>query len=347
MKTAFLLGAIVLLAAPLPGRNNTDVIILKNGDRITGEIKGLQGGVLKVDLSYVDGSLSVHWLKVASVESKQLFVIHAQDGSTYTGTLSMAAAQADKIKIAGGETPETVVDHSQIVKMEETSNSFVDGWSGDLSIGLVYTKGNRSTQNTFGSELEYRRSRWGMGAAYNSSRSGNEGAETSSRYQLDLLGNRQLPWKNYYYGGIGTFLRSSVQGIDLQTTIGGGIGRYFKNTNRARVSVMAGLSWQGTDYQDSAYDVQAQKALGGLFVTDIRIFVFKKTNLSLRGTVIPSFSDPNRLRFNTNASYYLKLFRNLNWNLSFYGNWDTAPPPHFSGSDYGYSLGLSWKFGYR
>jgi hypothetical protein len=347
MKTAFLLGAIVLVAAPLAGRESTDVVILKNGDRITGEIKGLQSGVLKIDLSYVDGTLAVHWLNVARVESKQLFVIHAQDGSIYTGTLSMAASQADKIRIAEGETPEAVVAHSQIVKMEETSNSFVDGWSGDLSVGLVYSKGNRSTQNTFGSELEYRRARWGMGASYNSSLSANAGAETSTRYQLDLIGNRQLPWKNYYYGGLASFLRSSVQGIDLQTTVGGGIGRYFKNTNRARVSVMGGFAWQGTDYQASADQVQSQRTLAGLVATDIRIFVFKKTNLALRGSVVPSFSDDNRVRFGANASYYLKLFKNLNWNLSFYGNWDTSPPPHFSGSDYGYTLGLSWKFGYR
>src|SRR5690349_8813688 len=58
MKTAFLLGAFVLLAAPLAGRESTDLVVLKNGDRITGEIKGLQGGVLKIDLSYVDGTLS-------------------------------------------------------------------------------------------------------------------------------------------------------------------------------------------------------------------------------------------------------------------------------------------------
>jgi len=347
MKTAFLLGAIVLLAAPLAGREHTDVVILKNGDRLTGEIKGLQAGVLKIDLSYVDGTLAVHWLKVASVESTQLFVVHAQDGSIYTGTLSMAASQADKIQIAGGGTPAAVVEHSKIVKMEETSNSFVNGWSGDLSIGMVYSKGNRSTQNTFGSELEYRRARWAMGATYNSSLSANEGADTASRYQLDLVGSRQFPWKNYFYGGIGSFLRSSVQGIDLQTTIGGGVGRYFKNTNRARVSVMGGIAWQGTDYEASAYQVESQRTLAGLLATDIRVFVFKKTNLALRGSLVPSFSDDKRLRFNTNASYYLKLFKNLNWNLSFYGNWDTNPPPHFSGSDYGYSLGLSWKFGYR
>ncbi len=39
--------------------------------------------------------------------------------------------------------------------------------------------------------------------------------------------------------------------------------------------------------------------------------------------------------------------QNLNWNLSFYGNWDTRPPANFSGADYGYSVGLKWTFGFR
>ena len=90
-----------------------------------------------------------------------------------------------------------------------------------------------------------------------------------------------------------------------------------------------------------------QWCAAGLVAADIRFFVFKKTNLEIKGTVVPSFSKDSRVRFTTNASYYLKLFKNLNWNLSFYGSWDTEPPPYFSGSDYGYSLGLTWKFGYR
>jgi hypothetical protein len=41
----------------------------------------------------------------------------------------------------------------------------------------------------------------------------------------------------------------------------------------------------------------------------------------------------------------LKLFGTINWNLSFYGNWDTQPPSGTSGNDYGINSGLSWTFG--
>ena len=77
----------------------------------------------------------------------------------------------------------------------------------------------------------------------------------------------------------------------------------------------------------------------------MRVFKFKKANLNIDLRLLPALSDPGRVRFNTNASSYLKLFRNLNWTLSFYGSWDNRPPVHFSGSDYGSSSGISWEFG--
>jgi len=44
------------------------------------------------------------------------------------------------------------------------------------------------------------------------------------------------------------------------------------------------------------------------------------------------FSEPagGRKYFNTNASHLLKIIGVLEWNVSFYGNWDSGPPVAFS-----------------
>jgi hypothetical protein len=347
MQTRQIFAVLLLVSAPLAARQKTDVVIMANGDRVTGEIKGLSSGVLRVDLDYVDGTVSLQWLKVARVESKQLFIIHAQDGSLYTGTIVSAGDRSNALQIAEPGEESITIAQAKVVRLEETSDAFFRRWSGEISLGLVYSKGNNSTQNTFGSDVEYRRERWGTAAAYSSNLSSSSGAKTSTRNQLDLTGFRLMPWKNYYYGGIGSFMQSSVQAISLQTTLGGGLGRYFKNTNRARISVLGGLAWQGSRYDQSKASIAAQSSAGGLLAADLRVFIFKKTNLAIRTYVVPSFTDKGRMRFNANASYYLKLFRNLSWNLSSYGNWDTRPPANFPGADYGYSVGLTWTFGFR
>ena len=55
----------VLFSSSLFAREKTDVIVMKNGDRLTCEIKGLSAGVLSVKLTYVQGTVGLEWAQVA------------------------------------------------------------------------------------------------------------------------------------------------------------------------------------------------------------------------------------------------------------------------------------------
>ena len=212
---------------------------------------------------------------------------------------------------------------------------------------MIYSKGNQSTQYNLGSNAEYVRERWSAKGELSSNLSSSTGTNASTRNSLNLSALRLLPWNNWFYSGLGTFLQSSEQGINLQSTLGGGIGRYLKNTNQATVSLLGGVAWQQTEYKPSIVPLGGQNVVSALIGADVRLFKFSKTNLTASALVFPALSQPGRFRFDTNATYYVKLFSNLSWNLSFYGNWDTQPPPGFSGSDYGTSSGLSWTFGLK
>src|ERR1700755_3585635 len=83
-----ILSCALLVATPVFARESTDVIVMKNGDHLTGEIKGLNAGVLYMSMEYILGTSSVQWSKVARLESKQLFFVKTEDGSVYTGTLN-------------------------------------------------------------------------------------------------------------------------------------------------------------------------------------------------------------------------------------------------------------------
>jgi hypothetical protein len=340
--------ALLASSAHLAAREKVDVVVMENGDRITGEIKALEAGVLTVSVAYVDGNISIQWSKVARIESPQLFHVRTQDGSVYSGAL--ATPESDKpvtIRVSESEEAARVLQRSDVVRLDETSESLLQRFSGDVSLGVVYSKGNNATQYTLGSGLEFQEQRWGAGATFNSNLSSNTGSQTSTRNQVTLNSYRLMKRKHYYYSAFADFLQSSVQGINLQTTLGGGVGRYFKNTNRVRFSVVGGLAWQRAKYQASAGSETHQETLAGVLLTDFRVFLFKKTNLSVATMLAPALSNPGRVHFTANASYYLKLFGNVDWNFSFYGNWDTKPPDNFASSDYGYSSGLKYTFGYK
>ena len=69
-----------------------------------------------------------------------------------------------------------------------------------------------------------------------------------------------------------------------------------------------------------------------LIAAQAKFFVFNKTNLTINGYLLPALSQPGRVYTNTTVSYYVKLFGGLNWNISFYGNWDNQPPRNLSGA---------------
>ena len=58
------LFAALLAAWPLPAREKSDVIVMKNGDKITCEVKGLSSNTLYISVDYILNTISVDWTKV-------------------------------------------------------------------------------------------------------------------------------------------------------------------------------------------------------------------------------------------------------------------------------------------
>jgi len=342
-----ILSFVLFLAAPIFSRESNDVIVMKNGDRLTGQIKGLNAGVLYISMSYILGTSEVDWEKVARVESKQLFLVKTEEGLMYTGTLATTdtpGARPMEIQIAQTSGNEIVIDSSRIVLMNMTSEKFLQRFNGSINTGIVYSKGNESTQYSLGTQITYPRERWEAVAAFTSTLSSSTGVSASTRNQVDLAVSHLMRWNNWFYDGLGTFLQSSEQGITAQGTFSGGVGRYLKNSNTARVALLAGLTWQNTAYEN---DIPAQYLASGMIGARLQFFRFNKTTANVTAVLFPALSEPGRVKFNTNATYYLKIKGNLSWNVSFYGSWDNRPPAGLPGSDYGSSSGLSLTFGNR
>jgi hypothetical protein len=342
---ATLLCCSLLLTTPLFARLSTDVIVMKNGDHLTGEIKGLSAGVLYISMKYILGTSSVQWSEVERLESKQLFIVKTEDGLAYTGALDTPEVPANKIveiKVVEVTGDEVAIARPKIVTMDVTSEKFLQRFNGSINIGSTFSKANNTRQYSLGSEINYPRERWAAGATYNSTVTANTGATASARNQLDFDAFRLMRWNNWFYEGFGTFLQSSEQSINAQTTAGGGVGRFLKNTNAARISLMGGFAQQNTNYQDN---IPAQNLTAGLIVSQVQFFRFNKTNTTVNAAFLPILNDPGRVKFNINATYMLKFYSDFTWNVSFYGNWDSRPPANFSGSDYGTTTGLSWTFG--
>jgi hypothetical protein len=348
MKLTYLsLFFICSLPAGLWAREKTDILVMTNGDRFTCEIKKLERGVLYAGLDYVDGTVSIAWSKVARVESSQLFIVHAGAGAVYEGTLRTASTPDEQpvtIEVLEPADTATKLQRSNVVEMAQTSESFWRRLSGYVDSGLIYTKGNNTTQYNLGGEVRLRRDLWSASANYASTLSKSSEVDASTRNQLNLRAYHLIGGKRWFYDGAAQFLQSSQQGINLQTTAGGGIGRLLKDTNNARISINGGLAYQSTVYQPSVGTQSPPNSLGALVAGDLHLFRFKKTTLDVTASLLPVLTEIGRVRSYVNTAYSVQIVSNLWIKFSFYGNWDNRPPAAFSGSDYGASTGVSWSF---
>lgn len=338
----------LLLALPLLARENTDVIVMKNGDRFTGQIKALSDGVLYVGLPYVAQTLSVDWSRVARLETKQLFLIKTEDGSVYRGIINSTNTAADRpvqIQVETLETKPVLLNSARIVNVGVASEKFLERFNGGVSVGTIYSKGNQTVQYSLSGLAAYPRERWAAQAGISSNLSTASGTTASTRNQLTLNAIHTLPRNNYFYGGFDGFLQSTEQGIAGQNFVGGGVGRYLINTNRSSIAVLGGAAWIRTHYSPTVFPIETQNGATALIVTTLNLFKFNKTGFDFHAVLLPGLSQPSRIYFSTNASYNIKLIGNLSWTVSLYGNWDNQPPANLPGSDYGSSSGLSWTFG--
>jgi hypothetical protein len=343
-----LLGATLLLAPPDMLGPKNDVLYMKNGDKLTCEIKTMDAGAIYVSLDYVNGNIAVEWARLARLDSPNLFLIALDDGTVYNGRISIHPVEGtDSVLVVITDTDGRVAtfDKSRIAAFSSTGASFWGRLNGSISSGVSYAKGNETTTYNISSAVNYPRPRWSASLGFNSNFSSSTGADAATRNQLQFTAGHLLRWNNWFYSGFANGLQSSEQQISLQTNLGGGVGRYLKKTSNVRLSVVGGLVWQGTTYESSVSSASREDMLGAMLLGTANYVKFKKTTLSVTVNVIPSLTDAGRFYFNTNANYFLKLFGQINWNVSFYGNWDTQPPAGTSGNDYGVNSGLSFTFG--
>jgi bifunctional pyridoxal-dependent enzyme with beta-cystathionase and maltose regulon repressor activities len=70
-------------------KRTDDVVVLKNGDRITGEIKSLQRGELNFKADYMAEAVRLDWKQVERLISKDKYQIFLTNGHLITDFLAL------------------------------------------------------------------------------------------------------------------------------------------------------------------------------------------------------------------------------------------------------------------
>ena len=184
----------------------SDTLVLKNKDKIVGEIKDMNNGILTIETEYSDDDFTLKWVDVVSISSPHYFLILLTDGNRINSNISMSTEDPKKIILTDGTLPLTA-SIQEIVYIKTIRKSFISRLNASISVGFNFTKSNSLSQLTIRSTLGYTADKWIYSAGFNSVRSDQDDAETTSRMDANLGVNYFLE-KNWF-AEVSTKLRAN------------------------------------------------------------------------------------------------------------------------------------------
>jgi len=167
-----------------------DVALMKNGDKLTGDVKRLENGVLYVETEYSSGSVPIDRLQVQAVHSIAGYQVTLSNGRHIAGTIEKLSPENSPGKdfkvMANGR--EIVVAGEDVITIESQKQSFWRQLTGSVDLSYGFTSGN--SQSNFGSngDVEYRTTAWSAGISYNPSFNGQTGGSTTNLWELTPIG---------------------------------------------------------------------------------------------------------------------------------------------------------------
>lgn len=337
--TAWAFAAIAILPALAHAREKTDIVFLDNGDRVTGEIKQLNRGILQLSTNDI-GTINIEWEDVDSLSSVYQFRVEDNSGIKYFGAIFLTRAGELQV-IQGGQVEEAL--HANVVTITPLEASFWQQLDGSISIGYSYTKSNSLSQLT--SDIYViRRTEIRLWSLDISSMTTTQTDQPTQQRE-----DATLSYSRLFDGPLFAIASTSAQkndelGLDLRVLLSAGVGINLIQSNHNDLMTSLGLSvnreWS-VDVSDDGYNLEA-------FVSgrhSVFRYDYPKTDVTSEITVYPGLTTWGRVRAELDISASREIVKDFTFVLSFYDSYDNEPPDASSDkNDYGLVTSIGWTF---
>jgi len=321
-----------------------DIVVLNNGDRMTGEIKSLDHGELKFKSPYMLDPVSLDWPKVARLESKDNYIIVLTNGQVLTARIRLdtTATASEQSFVMNRGTDSIGVKQTEVITIRLADQRFWSQLNGSIDYGFSYTSGNSQYQTQLTISTNYNGEGYVVGADMSSVFSGQSGGESTRRNTFNGKYWR-LFTRRWFYGGMVEVLSSDQQSLDLRTALAGAVGRTMVQTSRTSLSVFGGIGVARERYSSDQPQPRTTTA-ESLVGLDFSTFRFRSLDINSRFLVWPSLTEPGRVRMGLNSNFRVELVKDLFWNLNLYENFDSHPLVNAKRNDLGITTSFGWKF---
>jgi Protein of unknown function, DUF481 len=318
----------------------TDILLLVNGDNLTGEIKLMQFGMLRLSTDSM-GAVEIQWSDILEVTSQWDLHVEVTSGRRFLGSLEPGSGPRS-IRVVG-DTATTELQMASVVEIRPIKRSFWGRLQGSMSLGATFQKASNLATATFESYTTYRERKYETALSLFYTLTEQEtGTTARSSFSLSykrLLGNR------LFANGVGALQQNELLGIQLRTIVIGSFGRYLVRSTRQDFSLAGGLAVNREQVTDND---PSQTSLEGVFAVAYDTFKYKspKRDVRLMLVIFPSITEYDRVRVEFDTTLRWELASDFFWSLTLYQSYDSKPPGQETKSnDVGFTTALGWSFG--
>ena len=312
-----------------------DVLVMTNGDRITGEISRIWDGEVTIEPAYSD-EFDVEMSSVESIESKRKFEIELADGRATIASFAGSDPDGQQIISAGDES--FSVPLTDLFELEEIQDPFE--WESNVAVSVNLNKGNTDTTNgQLRADTMVRFDDHRHIGELSFSREELAGVSTKEqnllRYNYNFLYSD--PW---FFASSLTFERDPIIELDSRYIVSAGIGRDVWNTPRRFLSIQLTAGWQQEEISkntsDSAVATWTLRYRQDLIGDDVGVFHDQTITSNISGRTNTSY------RTSTGLSYEITDLLSTNISLDF--DYETHPAETAENEDISLLFGLALEF---
>jgi hypothetical protein len=318
----------------------TDVVVLANGNAVTGEVKSLDFGSLRYSTDSM-GTVNIDWEDVISLRSDQDLQIELADGTRYFGKV-LPGEEKFFVRVVTA-SDEFMIESSRIVRITpiDTGDRFLERLDGSFSFGIQTQKSSAVTTSNLAADVSYRTRQYLVGTRINSSITDQPSEPTKARQSLSF--NYQRFRGNRWFTDWFTSLEKNDElGIANRISTGGAVGRYLVQTNKSQLSLSTGV--QGARTAFIGEDEDTTEAEGKIEIRYLRRNLAPETSFRFTTTVYPALEDVSRYRAESDLSLRREVFEDLFLELGVGYSYISEPPTGAEKSDYTATTSIGYSF---
>ena len=329
-------GALLMISFCLaPNGASADILVLKNGDRITGTIKQIWDNEVSIEPDYAD-EFDVDLAVVDHIISDRDFDIELSDGREVTA--QFPGADSDNKQLISVDDESIPISLAEIFELDEPAKDF--DWESHIDFSATINSGNTDSANgqmRADSMIEIPNHRhlveWSK--FHEETDSVTTKAQDLLKYNYNWL--FKDPW---FVAANASYERDPIIELDQRLIVSVGMGRDIFNTPRKLLSIQLGAGGQTEDIggvsEDSSVAIWALRYRQEILNGDLELFHDHSITENIGGRTNTSYKTSTGLRYEITDLLYANVTLNYDY--------ETEPVDLADNEDIVFLLGIGAEF---